>query len=106
MLHVSEGGVVALVLVVLAVSATRRSTQHPPAGFPGREKCSAMNGQQKRGRGRPSKGPRCLVKGEVPVSIAERFRRDAEERKLSQADTLAAILAAYYGEGEAMQQAS
>ncbi|MDP9870315.1 MULTISPECIES: hypothetical protein [Streptosporangium] len=43
--------------------------------------------------GRPSKGPRKLVKGEVPVPYAQRFKQEAERRGMSQADLLAAILA-------------
>jgi hypothetical protein len=38
-----------------------------------------------------------LVKGEVPVTLAERFKRDAKERQISQADRLAQILAEVYG---------
>lgn len=42
-----------------------------------------------------------MVKGEVPVTLAERFKRDAEERQISQADRLAQILAEVYGAGAA-----
>jgi hypothetical protein len=47
--------------------------------------------------GRPSKGPREEVKGRVPVTLAQRFREDAARRGKSQTDTLAEVLAEYYG---------
>jgi hypothetical protein len=76
-----------------------------------------MNGQRRR-RGRPSKGERDLVKGEVPVLLAQRFKSDAKKRGISQADLLAELLGMVYDggsvtphgpsaqEGAAMQQAS
>jgi hypothetical protein len=77
----------------------------PPARFLVLENSRVMD-RQTRGPGRPSKGPRLLVKGPVPESLALRLKREVAERGISMPDLLAEILAERYAEEGAMLQAS